>query len=148
MARLEGTISLAGLPPHRGLIVNLCLFPVAGADSPAPYDGDPPAEAVTDCDKVFEGVDLNKESQETTFECGFGVDRPPGYYYVQLRVIMFRARDGKVIAQAEQFFFGRRPLHIAAEPEGRVTLPVSWPSEPLDALHHYGTIHPQTKRPS
>lgn len=32
MAKLEGTISIAGLPAHRGLIVSLCFFRV-GADS-------------------------------------------------------------------------------------------------------------------
>jgi hypothetical protein len=42
MATLEGTIAVAGLPPHRGLIVNLCFFPVGAADAPAPYGGDPP----------------------------------------------------------------------------------------------------------
>ena len=64
MPKLEGTISMSRLPPKRGLIVNLCFFAVAGPDAPAPYGGDPPAEAATDCDKVFEQVDLQKESQE------------------------------------------------------------------------------------
>lgn len=147
MAKLEGTISITGLPPHRGLIVNLCFFAVAGPDAPAPHNGDPPAEAVTISDKVFEQVDLDKESQETTFEHHFGVERSPGYYYVQVRAILFRSRDGKVFAQAEQFFFARQPVHIAAEPEGNVTLPVSWPREPLEELRHYGAVSPQTKRP-
>ena len=31
MAKLEGTIVVDGLPPHRGLIVNLCFFPVGVA---------------------------------------------------------------------------------------------------------------------
>src|SRR5688572_28898113 len=76
LARLEGTISITGLPPHRGLIVNLCFFSVASADAPAPHHGDPPGEVVTDCDKVFEQVDLERESRETKFEHHFGVKRP------------------------------------------------------------------------
>src|SRR5205807_1493132 len=99
MARMKGTISITGLPPHRGLIVNLCFFAVAGPDVPAPYNGDPPAKAATDCDKVFEQVDLDKESQETAFQHDFDIERSPGYYYVQLRVILFQNRDGKVFAQ-------------------------------------------------
>src|SRR5690348_8313824 len=112
MSRLESTIAINGLPPHRGLIVNLCFFAVGGPDAPAPYGGDPPAEAATDCDKVFKQVDLDTESRETMFEHHFGIERAPGYYYVQLRVILFRVRDGKVFAQAEQFFFRHAPIHI------------------------------------
>src|ERR1700687_1905593 len=122
MAKLEGTILITGLPPHRGLIGNLCFFVVVSADSPPPYNGDPPAEAATDCEKVFEQVDLDKESQATTFEHHFRVEHSPGYHYVQLRVILFRTRNGKVFAQAEQFFFAQRPLDIAKKPEGNVTL--------------------------
>ena len=32
MAELEGTITVAGLPPHHGLIVSLCFFRVEAAD--------------------------------------------------------------------------------------------------------------------
>jgi hypothetical protein len=147
MSRLEGTISITGLPPHRGLIVHVCFFPVAGPDAAAPHDGDPPAEAATDCDKVFERVDLNKESQQTAFEHHFGVERPSGYYYVQVRAIFFQTRDGRVFAQAEQFFFRNRPIQIVPKPGGELTFPVRWPAQPLEALHHYHTISPQRKRP-
>lgn len=147
MPRLEGTISITGLPAHRGLIVNLYFFAVAGPDSPVPHNGAPSAEAAADCDTVFEGVDLEKESQQTSFECNFGVERSPGYYHVQLRVILFRTRDGKVFAQAEQFFFGRQPLHIPSAPECTITLPVTWPTEPLESLHRFGTLRPQSQRP-
>ena len=147
MAMLEGTISITGLPPHQGLIVNLYFYAVATPDAPPPYNGDPPAEAATDSEKVFERVDLDQESHETTFAHPFGIERPAGYYYVQLGVILFRKRDGKVFAQVEHFSFGKRPLHVAAEQEGTMLLPVLWPTEPLDALHHYGTVTPQKKRP-
>ena len=75
MPKLEGTVSMSRLPPNRGLIVNLCFFAVAGPDAPAPYDGDPPAEAAKDCDKVFEQVDLEKESQDPAVEIDFSVER-------------------------------------------------------------------------
>jgi hypothetical protein len=109
MARLEGTIAVAGLPPHRGLIVNLCFFKVGAADAPAPYGGDPPAEAVTDSHEVAKQVDLHTESSQSGYDLPFAVERPAGYYYLQVRAILFRTQAGKVFAQVEQFFFARQP---------------------------------------
>lgn len=143
MAKLEGRISIAGLPPNRGLLVNLCLFPVPGLDSPPPFDGDPPAEIISDCEKIFENVDLDRESQEISAELPFGVERSTGYYFVQVRIILFRVQNEKVFGQAEQFFFARRPIEIAPEPQGYVTFPISWPTEPLDALGHIETFYPR-----
>ena len=37
MPTLDGTIAIAGLPPHRGLIVSLCFYRVEVADAPAPH---------------------------------------------------------------------------------------------------------------
>lgn len=136
-----------GLPPHRGIIVNLCFFAVPDPEAPVPFNGDPPAEATTDCDKVLEQVDLATESQEATRDFAFRVDRAPGFYFVQVRVILFRTNAGKVFGQAEQFFYARRPVQITAEPESSVTFPVSWPTEPLEELHRYGTLRPQGERP-
>jgi hypothetical protein len=147
MAKLQGTVALTGLPPHRGLIVNLCFYRVDSADAAAPYDGDPPAEAATDCNEVVKQVDLNSESDQAGYDLPFRVERPTGFYFVQVRAILFRAPAGKVFAQAEQFFFGRRPVEFASAPEGDVTLPVSWPTQSLEALHHYGTVSPSDKRP-
>jgi hypothetical protein len=147
MGRLDGTISLSGLPSHRGLILDLCLFHVSGPDAPAPHGGDPPAEAATDCHKVVEQVDLNAESQRVDFDQPFSLERQPGFYYVQVRAVLFRSRDGSLFAQAEQFFFGHRPVRIGPVSEGRITLPVSWPTEPLEDLHRYGTVGPQPARP-
>src|SRR5262249_44526983 len=134
MAKLEGTIAVAGLPPHRGLIVNLCFFPVTAADAPAPYNGDPPAEAVADSHEVFKQVDLNAESSQPAYDLALAVERPAGLYYLQVRAILFRAQGGKVFAQAKQFFFARRPLPLTEEPLGHITLPVSWPQIPLEEL--------------
>jgi len=78
MAKLEGTIAVAGLPPHRGLIVNLCFFPVGAADSPTPYGGDPPGEAVTDSYEVFKQVDLNTESSRSAYDLPVAVESQPG----------------------------------------------------------------------
>ena len=140
MATLEGTVALAGLPPHRGLIVNLCYFPVPSADTPAPFGGDPPTEAVTDWEKVIEQADLNTEVDQPAYDLPFTVERPAGFYYLQVRVILFRAQAGKMFAQAEQFFFARRPLPLPDQPHGRVTLPVQWPQIPLEELGTDGVI--------
>jgi hypothetical protein len=66
---------------------------------------------------------------------------------VQVRAILFRTQAGKVFAQAEQFFFGRRPVQVGSQPEGTRMLPVSWPTQALEDLEHHGTVSPQSKRP-
>src|SRR3954467_814124 len=101
MAKLDGTIAVSGLPPHRGMIVSLCFYRVDVADAPAPYGGDPPAEAATDCHEVVNHVDLNTESSQGDYELPFRIPRPAGFYYLQVRSILFRANAGKVVAQAE-----------------------------------------------
>jgi hypothetical protein len=145
MSRLDGIISITGLPPHRGLMLDLCFYSVPAADAPVPYAGDPPAEAATDSHEVYNKVDLHAELAQTTYELQFSIERPPGYYFLQVRAILFRTQDDKVFAQAEQFFYSRRPVEIPLVTEGQLILPVPWPTEPLDELHHYGTVHPQTK---
>ena len=144
MAKFEGTLSVTGLPPHRGLIVSLCFFRVEAATDPAPHGGDPPAEAVTDSHEVFKQVDLNTESARTAYDLPFAVERPAGFYYLQVRAILFRTQADKVFAQAEQFFFTRRPLPLTEEPLGPVTLPVQWPQLPLEELGAYGVVQPRT----
>jgi hypothetical protein len=146
MGKLEGTVSISNLPPHRGLIVNLCFYGVDGPEAPAPHGGDPPAEAATDCQKIAEDVHPERESREATFERPFRIEHAIGWYYVQLRVILFREKDGANFAQVEPFFFSRRPLPIADEVLGQVELPVSWPAIPLEQLHHYGTLTPRSPK--
>ena len=143
MAKLEGTLAVTGLPPHRGLIVSLCFFRVGAATDPAPYNGDPPAEAVTDSHEVYKQVDLNTESSQPAYDLPFAVERPAGFYYLQVRAILFRTQAGKAFAQAEQFFFARRPLPLTDEPLGHVTLPVQWPQIPLEELGTYGVVEPR-----
>jgi hypothetical protein len=144
MGSLDGTVSITGLPPHRGVIVHLCFYEVSGPDAPAPYGGNPPVEAATDCHKIIDYVHLDEETRQSTFEQPFTLEHRTGWYYVQVRAILFRERDGSIFAQAESWFYSRRPLPIAGESLGRVTLPVSWPATPLEELHHYGTISPRS----
>jgi hypothetical protein len=143
MAIFEGSIAVTDLPPHRGLFVTLCFFPVETADAPAPYGGDPPAEAVTDSHEVANQVDMHTESLESACDLPFVVEKPAGIYYLQVRAILFRSRSGKMFAQAEQFFFARRPLSLTGAPLGHVTLPVQWPQIPLEELGTYGVVQPQ-----
>ena len=142
MAKLEGAIAITGLPPHRGLILSFAFFRVATADAPAPYGGDPPAEAATDAHPVAEQVDFDNESVQPAYDLPFEVERPAGFYYLQVRAVLFRLRTGQVFAQAEQFFFGRRPLAFVEDAVGRVTVPVEWPPQAPDELHTYFTVEP------
>ena len=138
----SGQITIDKLPPHYGLTVSLAFFPVDGPDSVPPYDGDPPADAVTDCPELYDNVDLDTERVESTRSIPFSIEHSAGHYYIQLRTLLYRKQDGKVFAQAEQFFFGRRPLELLADIPA-ATLPVEWPSVPLDELGRYGTVKPQ-----
>jgi hypothetical protein len=145
MGRLDGTVSLSGLPPHRGLILSLCFYRVPAAEAPAPYAGDPPAEAATDCHEVYKQVDLHVELAQSADDLPFSIERQPGFYYLQVRAMLFRTQGAKVFAQAEQFFYSRRPVQIPQVVEGRLCLPVSWPAESVGELHHHFTMHPRPK---
>ncbi len=142
---IDGQVVIDNLPPHFGLSVRLAFFPVAGPAAAPPFDGDPPAEAVTDCPELYNEVDLDHELDETSRSIPFSIRHPSGHYYIQLRTLLYRKQDGKVFAQAEQFYFSRRPLALLDDLPA-VTLPIEWPSIPLDELGHYGTIEPKQGR--
>lgn len=125
-----GTISITDLPPHRGLSLSLAFFAVLGPDSAAPFDGDPPAEAVADVVEVFESVDLHNEIADASREIPFSIKHTSGHYYILIRAILYRQQQGRYFAQTEQFFFGRRPLPLT-EDLPSVTLPIAWPAIPL-----------------
>src|SRR5262249_28678842 len=145
--RLEGTLSIADLPPHRAVSLAICFFHVETADAAPPYDGDPPADVCTNCVNVCGVESLEKDIHDAAREWHFVAERPAGYYYVQVREILYRTQRDRMFAQVEQFFFRRRPLLIVADRQGTVTLPVEWPAQPLEELHHYGTVYPKNKRP-
>jgi len=147
MAAFQGTIAISDMPPHRGIIVNLCFFSVPEVDASPPYDGDPPAEKATDCQEVLHDVHPDEERSEAGRECSFSLQRDEGYYFIQIRVILFRQNEGRLLAQAEQFFFRRRPLVVSAAYSPAVTFPIRWPDTDLGELHHYGTIAPRKTRP-
>ena len=97
---------------------------------------------MTDSHEVAKQVDLHTESSQSGYDVPFAVERPAGYYYLQVRAILFRTQAGKVFAQAEQFFFARRPLPLT-EDIGSITLPVHWPQIAMDELGSHGVVKPQ-----
>ena len=139
---LSGKISFSNLPPHRGLSVSLAFFEVDDMDSDPPYNGDPPADAVTDSQDLYNKVDLETESAITALDIPFSIEHAPGHFYIQIRTILYRKEQGKFFAQAEQFFYGGRPLPLL-EDIPSITFPVEWPSIPLDELGIYGKIEPK-----
>jgi hypothetical protein len=148
MPTLEGTILITGLPPNSGINISLCFFAVDDIISTPPYGGDPPTEAATDCEKIVHQVDLDRESNDASFAHSFAVERPVGYYYLQVRVLLFRTtRQGMVLAHAEQFFFANRPIPITQSQEDQLSLPISWPNDQPEVLHLYGSVSPQNNRP-
>jgi hypothetical protein len=147
MVTFAGTISIDGAPPHRGVLVSVALFGVDTSDAEVPYGGEPPAEACTDVIEVCFERPGGADNLATTREWEFEASRPPGNYYLQLRVVLFRHHGGKMLAQAEQFFFSRRTVHLPEEGLAGITLPVVWPAIAVDDLHHFGTVRPQKRRP-
>jgi hypothetical protein len=143
MVRLSGRVSIADLPPHRGIVLNLCLFKVSGTNAKPPFGSDPPAEAVTDCHKVAESLHINEESKQPSFEQTFAIKHSPGYYYLQVRALLFREREGSLFCQAEQFFFSKKPVWIFHEAEEETVLSIAWPKRALEELHYYGTMTPK-----
>src|SRR5581483_6535020 len=90
--KIEGVISLAGLPPHRGLILNLVFYEVGGPDAPPPHDGRPPAEAAKDVVNVLDDVNVDAESTVGVREQKFALEHPTGWFYVEVRAVLFRKR--------------------------------------------------------
>src|SRR5262245_1672280 len=102
---VSGQIVISNLPPHRGLQLSIAFFQVADAESGAPFGGDPSADDVTDCLEVIEDVDLDTEVVDSSRSIPFSINHAPGHFYIQLRAILFQKQNGKMFAQAEQFFF-------------------------------------------
>jgi hypothetical protein len=142
--KIDGVIALSGLPPHRGLILTVCFYEVGSLDAPVPFDGRPPADAVRDAVKVLDDVDLEKESTATSRDHPFSLEHPVGYFYVEVRAILFRKRDENLVAQAEQFFYSKRPLRIREANNMSMTYPVVWPADSAERLKAFGVVKPQT----
>ena len=145
--KFAGEIAFTNLPPNFGMIVSLQLFPVSGADAPVPYEGDPPADVVTDNAELCKPVDLHTENPQPTRNIPFLLKRAEGHYYFQVRAILFRknttdANDSEsLVAQVEPFFFARSPLALFEDLKG-VRLTIEWPSVAIEDMENYATFRP------
>ena len=144
MTTFNGYVSISNLPPHYGMIVSLAFFEVEEMGSEPPYDGDPPGEAATDIHEIHNVVDLEIETFESMRNFPFEIEHSAGFFYLQLRAVLFRKKDEKLFAQSEQFFFGRRPLPLFDDLPS-IELPIEWPSIPLEDLEYFGTIEPEDR---
>ena len=90
----DGAIEHSNLPPARGLTLDVAFFRVPTADTPPPFDGDPPGDAVTDCHTVYKHVDLDADSIDTPDLIPFSIAREPDIYYVQLRAMLYCLHNG------------------------------------------------------
>src|SRR5262249_14573589 len=147
MPKLTGKIATDGLPPHHGLVVHLCFFPVTTADAPEPRPLDP--AGWPDHTEVARHVYPHTESSQTVYDLPFAVERPAGFYYLQVHASLLRTHEGKMCAQVEQFIFGgdNGPLALI---DGSISLPISWPSTSLNELDSLGVAMPDgsfQKRP-
>jgi hypothetical protein len=90
------------------------------------------------CQEIAHQVYPEPETQQTPYELPFSIERPAGFYYLEVRAFLFRGERGSVLAQAELVFYSSRPVVIPQQIEGRLTLPVSWPTLSLEELHPCG----------
>jgi len=142
MAKVTGSVSVADLPPHLGIMASLCFFEVSGPEDARPDPESLPPEESDDVHLLAKEVDLEKTARRVAFIKPFEIEHKPGFFYIQLRVVLFRDSGKGVVAQVEPFFFNRRPLHVEESPQPPVLFSVSWPPTPLDRLHRHGRIRP------
>ena len=146
MAKLEGTIAVDRPATAPRADRQPVLLPGRSADAPAPYGGDPPAEAVTDSHEVAKQVDLYTESSRPEYDLPFAVERPAGFYYLQVRAILFRSRRARC---------SPRPSS-SSSPGGRCRSTSNrlagsrcrWSGRriPLEELGSYGVVEPRGER--
>ena len=133
---LSGTITVQGLPPHIYFKVSVAFFRVTSPTSPLPFGGKPPVDQYTD-EVVVKAADAPENAPLT-----FKVERPTGFYFMDVCVMACVDREGKSIAQQERSF----PLHTATEIKGgeeqTVALLVDWPSLPFEELGTCDLIRP------
>lgn len=138
---LKGEVRIENLPENKMYSVSLSLFRVSGPEAPTPYGGDPPGDAYTD------EIGIKEAEEPKDSKLTFEVRRPRGYYHVDVGVIAFIEREGKIYAQVEHFFPLSKPCHIRSGSVENVKLNVTWPAIPFEDLGYYGSIHPRKKYP-
>jgi hypothetical protein len=119
-------------------MLSVCFYRVMSTDDPPPFSGDPPAEAVNDCHEIAKQVYTYTESRQTAYELPFSIERPTGFYYLQVRAVLFRGEPDGASAQRESYLYSRRPIEVPHQAAGRLTLPISWPTVSLEDLHPCG----------
>ena len=137
--KIAGQVTIHGLPSHKFYSASLAFFPVASASSPPPFGGEPPANQYTDESPLKEAEDPEDKPLRFEFE------RPTGYYYLDVGVIAYLERNGKMFAQVEHFFPLNTPVRIEPDSTRQSDLSVSWPDIPFEELGTYGTIYPKNK---
>ena len=135
---VSGTVLVRGMPESEMFSVSLAFFRVEGASAAAPFDGQPPPDHYVDDAPVKEA----EENQVMPFS--FRFERPPRFYYLDVGVIAYLRRDGKMFAQVERFFPLSKPVEVrGGSVECQVALVADWPTIPFDELGTYGVIKPR-----
>ncbi len=144
LKKFSGQVSLTNLPPHRGLIISIAFFKVDGLHSDVPFGGNPSGEEISDVTEIYNNVNLELDMTDTSMAAPFSLNREKGYFYIQARVILFRKKDEKMYAQAEQYFYSQRPI-LLNDDLSSVVLPVKWPAIPIEELGLYEKIKPKVR---
>src|SRR5262245_34993555 len=133
---LSGTVKIGNVPPFLGHSMSLSLFGVSGPDSPPPFDGVAPPEARQDEADLGQVHHFDREDTTGNLEVSFQLQRPAGWYYLQLNVILYRKEAGKMYAQVERFPLIKRPVEFP--PGGQdILLPIPWPAIPIEDMGLY-----------
>jgi hypothetical protein len=137
-ANFSGRITIEDLPTsHIGCLVTFALFRVAGADSEAPFDGDPPPEKYVDVIKLREN-----DKAPITGPLEFSVERPAGYYYLGIRLIPLYERDGRMVAEVQTFFPLQKPFVLPSANDAKLLIRISWRPIPKENLVDLAVVEP------
>ncbi len=87
--------------------------PAPGSDAPAgPSSYLGPSEEVRDIHLLAKEVDFDKAARRVALIKECEIEHGPGFFYIQLQVVLFRDSGKGIVAQVEPFLCGLRPLHV------------------------------------
>jgi hypothetical protein len=136
---LTGELVLADMPECKMLSATVHFFQARTRLDSLPYEGNPPPTA------YHNEVSIREAEDPSDKPLRFSVSKAAGFYHIDVGVIAYREVNGRMFAQVEHFFPLEHPCEIQAGEERMVVLRVRWPNVPLEELHHYGTVFPETR---
>ena len=118
---INGTVSIDNMPETKKFSVSVSFFPVENELS------NPPVGLESSARENRDSINIKNYKEEIESPFPFKAERKSGYYYLDIRVIAYLERDGKLCAQVEHFFPLEKPINIDSKNEVIVDLNPIWP---------------------